>query len=485
MPPPEVDRVVDREPSCPARMSRARPANSMPTTASRSARVVEAPARWRPTSVTTLRRPEPLDRVGVDGRVAVRNHEPNVRRVASLSITKAVPPAPHHPGQLAEPGLAAGAEEVGPPGLRDVRRGRPHRQPLGRTFRDLLGGDRGRPRRQSAGAPPGDRGEARCGSTPVHRARVRRPAREVEAGAAPEVEHGRAGPVPSSGPRGSPARRGRRGRTRGSQLVDPGGARCWGSAPRRGGAGSPPAQMRTTPVGVLNWAATTPGTPCASTHATSTSSSGTVDRRRRATRDPVAGRRRSRARRGGPAVGAAALGCSLAGALPLQEERQLRVGLHALDADLLPLELEAVGPEPRARARRAAEPRLDRGDVVDGDDPAEPAAAERGAGAHRLAERRLVRGRVVEHRDHLHVGAAAQRQHEVAGAEPGVDAAVDERPPRWSPRRRAVSTSSFLLTAYETWSKRIPAFSPPGVSHVTPGGGGARGSCAAGRAGEE
>ena len=104
---------------------------------------------------------------------------------------------------------------------------------------------------------------------------------------------------------------------------------------------------------------------------------------------------------------APAAGCSLAGRLPLHEERQLRVGLQPLDADLLPAQLEAVGPVPVALHGLAAEPGLDRGDVVDGDDPAEPAAAERGAGAHRLAERRLVGGRVVEHLDDLEVGALA------------------------------------------------------------------------------
>ena len=73
-------------------------------------------------------------------------------------------------------------------------------------------------------------------------------------------------------------------------------------------------------------------------------------------------------------------------------------------------------------------------DVVDRDDPAEPAAAERGAGAHGLAERRLVGGRVVEHLDDLEVGVVGQRQDHVAGAEAGVDATVDERHGRAAPR---------------------------------------------------
>ena len=76
--------------------------------------------------------------------------------------------------------------------------------------------------------------------------------------------------------------------------------------------------------------------------------------------------------------------------------------------------------------RLATQPGLDLGDVVDGDDPAEPAAAEGGAGAHGLAERGLVAGRVVEDLDDLHVDAAGQRQDHVAGAEAGMDPTVDE-----------------------------------------------------------
>ena len=82
-------------------------------------------------------------------------------------------------------------------------------------------------------------------------------------------------------------------------------------------------------------------------------------------------------------------------------------------------------PLTASRPRRAST----RADVVDGDDPAEPAAAERGAGAHGLAEGRLVGGGVVEHLDDLEVGAVGQRQDRVAGAEPGMD-----RPRRRTPR---------------------------------------------------
>ena len=81
-------------------------------------------------------------------------------------------------------------------------------------------------------------------------------------------------------------------------------------------------------------------------------------------------------------------------------------------------------------------------DVVDGDDPAEPAAAELGAGAHGLAEGRLVRRRVVEHLDDLEVGAVGQRQDHVAGAEARVDASGRRTvSPRSGASREVVPTS--------------------------------------------
>ena len=46
----------------------------------------------------------------------------------------------------------------------------------------------------------------------------------------------------------------------------------------------------------------------------------------------------------------------LGGGLPLDEERQLRVGLQALDADLPPAQLDAVGTVPVAVHGLAAEP---------------------------------------------------------------------------------------------------------------------------------
>lgn len=112
--------------------------------------------------------------------------------------------------------------------------------------------------------------------------------------------------------------------------------------------------------------------------------------------------------------------------LPLDEERQLRVREQPVDADLLPDELGAVGAVAVALDRLTAQARLDGSDVVDGDDPAHPAAAERRACAHGLAEGSLVGGGVVKDLHDLHVGVTGQRQGDVAGAEARVHPTVDE-----------------------------------------------------------
>ena len=91
------------------------------------------------------------------------------------------------------------------------------------------------------------------------------------------------------------------------------------------------------------------------------------------------------------------------------------------------LQLGAVGAVPVARDRLAAEALLDHGDVVDGDDPAEPAAAGLGGGTDGLPEGRLVGGRVVQHLDDLEVVVLGQGEDDVARAEPGVHPAIDRR----------------------------------------------------------
>jgi len=113
-------------------------------------------------------------------------------------------------------------------------------------------------------------------------------------------------------------------------------------------------------------------------------------------------------------------------AAPLDEERELRI-LHDIEnADLLPRQLETVGTNAMAGARLSPKSLLDDGDIVDGDDPAHPAAALAGALLHGAAEGRLVGGRVIECRHDLDVAAAGQGENEVSGAEGGMTASVDE-----------------------------------------------------------
>src|SRR5690606_28336371 len=111
---------------------------------------------------------------------------------------------------------------------------------------------------------------------------------------------------------------------------------------------------------------------------------------------------------------------------PLDEEGQLRIGERALDADLLPQELTAVGQATVARDGLAVQALLDLFDLgVDADDPAHPAATGLGAGAHDLAEGGLVGARVVEDLDDLDITLVGERQDHVARAETRVDPPID------------------------------------------------------------
>jgi hypothetical protein len=76
---------------------------------------------------------------------------------------------------------------------------------------------------------------------------------------------------------------------------------------------------------------------------------------------------------------------------------------------------------------RAAQALLDGGDVIDGDDPSQPAAALVRATTDGATERRLVGCRVVKCRHDLDIDAVREREGEVTGAEGGVDTSVDER----------------------------------------------------------
>ena len=113
-------------------------------------------------------------------------------------------------------------------------------------------------------------------------------------------------------------------------------------------------------------------------------------------------------------------------AQPLQGERQLRVDGEVGAAELLPAQVETVGATAMADDCRPAEACFERREVLDPNRPTEPAAAGLRARLHRMAERRRVDRRMVEHADHLDVDVVAQRQNEVACAEPRMQAAVME-----------------------------------------------------------
>ena len=168
--------------------------------------------------------------------------------------------------ELGQAGLAAGAEEVGPPRVHDVDRRVGQRQRLGGALRA---------RATLAAGACGD-GPARPGRGAARRrppcAAVGGEPGQVEAGAAAEVEHVAAGPVGRSP--ASPTRSGRRGRRRGSRSrTSRGGARCWGWDGARGDR-SATVRSRTSPCGVWTCAARMPGVPFGATHSTLTSSSG-------------------------------------------------------------------------------------------------------------------------------------------------------------------------------------------------------------------
>ena len=180
--------------------------------------------------------------------------------------------------------------------------------------------------------------------------------------------------------------------------------------------------MTTGPSGVLNVTDMRPGSPVRADEG-EVQRLGTV-----AGRDPEPLAHPARAsgdlQRADRHVGIGVLGGVPARGVPLDVEGQLRVSNEALDADLLPAQLLPVGGMPVPVRRRPAHPSLRSLDVVDPDDPAEPAAAGFRARPHRLSEGRPVGRRVVEDLDDLDVPPSGQRQDDVASSEPGVDASV-------------------------------------------------------------
>ena len=182
--------------------------------------------------------------------------------------------------------------------------------------------------------------------------------------------------------------------------------------------------MRTTPDGVVNTAATTPGWPFGATHSTSRSSSTRF----------ILPPSHSSTRAWSPAISSLvramspppADGCCSGSLSHWTKKGSCGSLCRPLTPTWRQRSWRAVGGEAAALDRGAAEALLDGGEVVDGHDPAEPAAAVRGTGPDGLAEGRLVGGGVVEHLDDLEVATAGEREDPVAGAEAWVEAAVDE-----------------------------------------------------------
>ena len=229
--PPQVDGVVDAVPSCSARIpSAAVSGNSMPHHRLEVLAGPEVPPDREPLARPAL----PLPRTAPPpagrrtGRPGV-NHRPNVERVASLSMTYAVPPGRRTRSSSASPGSQPGAEEVGPPGVGDVDRGVGQRQRPGATPSSTRTAARPATRSRASSTRGG------CGSTPTTRRQPR------------ATKRGRWNPLPQpTSTRSAPVERvpGRhrrldhavRGRRRGSRPRRRRGCpRCWGSgwAPRR------------------------------------------------------------------------------------------------------------------------------------------------------------------------------------------------------------------------------------------------------------
>ena len=171
--PPEVDGVVDLGALVARRAPRRRPARRArcARTASRSARVGEPPDDVERPALPAVRGPEPLHLVGVDHRVAAP--EPRRRTccaTVSLSIDERRAAAAHHPVELAQARLAAGAEEVRPPGLHDVDGRVGQRDLLRRTgqHRDVR-----QPRRTTGARPRRGPGAARRRARSARRAAQR------------------------------------------------------------------------------------------------------------------------------------------------------------------------------------------------------------------------------------------------------------------------------------------------------------------------
>ena len=88
--------------------------------------------------------------------------------------------------------------------------------------------------------------------------------------------------------------------------------------------------------------------------------------------------------------------------------------------------MTTVGESTLTGHRLALKALLIRSEIVDGDGPPHPAAALLLACTHCLSEDRFFCGWVIEDLHNLDVTRAGQRQDAIAGAEAGMDSAVDE-----------------------------------------------------------
>ena len=116
------------------------------------------------------------------------------------------------------------------------------------------------------------------------------------------------------------------------------------------------------------------------------------------------------------------------GAVPVDEEGHLRCCHGVQYSELHPAQFDAVGSNPTSAGRRAPQSFLYRSDVVDGEHPAEPAAAVLSSLVDSTAEGCLLGGRVIECTHNLDVGAIRQRQDEIASSERWMPATVHEGP---------------------------------------------------------
>ena len=116
------------------------------------------------------------------------------------------------------------------------------------------------------------------------------------------------------------------------------------------------------------------------------------------------------------------------GAVPVDEERNLGPIEGVQDANLLPAQLDTVRPDSPSPSGVTSQALFDGLDVVDCQNPAQPAPAFFGASVHCLPKRSLQGRRVIERADDLHVRTPSKGQREVASAEGRVASTIDERP---------------------------------------------------------